>query len=140
MKHSKYSIVNWFIRQAMNDEKITIFGDGKQIRDYIYVEDLAEAMIQAAVTPDCHGETFNVGSGTATSFAEMVGTVVGVVGKGHVESIPWPENYINVETGDYITDISKLCGMTSWKPKTDLARGILATYAFYKKNKEYYFS
>ncbi len=63
MRHSKYSMINWFLRQAMEDKPITVFGDGSQIRDYIYVEDLAEAFIAAAGTDACVGQTLKVGSG-----------------------------------------------------------------------------
>ncbi len=139
MKHSKYTIINWFIRQAMANETITVFGDGEQIRDYIYVDDLAEAFILSALTPACHGQIFNIGSGVATRFKDMVEAIIGIVGRGCVKTVPWPDNYINVETGDYITDISKLRGAIPWMPKTDLESGILATYDYYSEFSRYYY-
>jgi UDP-glucose 4-epimerase len=138
MKHSKYSMINWFIRQAMENKTITIFGDGSQVRDYIYVTDLADAFIAAAATPACHGEAFNVGSGTGSSFLDMVRTVLGTVGGGRMAFVPWPETYINVETGDYVTDIGKLCSATGWRPSTGLADGIGATFEYYRTNQEHY--
>ena len=80
MRHSKYSMVNWFIRQAMDDKTIRVFGDGRQVRDYIYVDDLAEAFIRAAVTEACWGEVFNVGSGVPTSIRALAQQVLEVVG------------------------------------------------------------
>lgn len=139
MRHSKYTIINWFIRQAMANETITVFGDGEQIRDYIYVDDLARAFILAAFTPACHGGVFNIGSGVATKFREMVETVVNVVGSGIVQGVPWPENYINVETGDYVTDITKLCKTIPWVPEIDLKTGITRTYEYYKQHYQYYY-
>lgn len=138
MKHHKYSMINWFIRTAMEGGTIKIFGDGLQIRDYIYVDDLADAFIESSVTPACHGEVFNVGSGEGTMFKDMVDTVVDVVGSGDVEYIPWPDNYINVETGDYITDITKLTSMSSWKPDVNLKEGIRRTFNYYKEFGSYY--
>ena len=138
MKHSKYCLINWFIRQAMEDTVIRVFGDGEQIRDYIYVEDLAEAMLQAAITPGCHGEVFNIGSSIGTKFREMAETVVKVAGKGRVEFVPWPENYVNVETGDYVTNIKKITEATGWKAATSLRTGIEKTFAYYEKHKAKY--
>ncbi|OGW36931.1 MAG: hypothetical protein A2Y97_12580 [Nitrospirae bacterium RBG_13_39_12] len=138
MKHSKYSIVNWFVRQAMEGKIIKVFGDGEQIRDYIYVDDLADAFLYASVEPKCRGEVYNVGSGEGTRFKDMVETILDVIGDGKVEYVPWPDNYINVETGDYVTDIRKICGAIQWKPKTKLREGIKLTFEYYKENKSYY--
>ncbi len=139
MKHSKYSIVNYFIRMAMEDKTITIFGDGEQLRDYVYVEDLAEAFILAAINDDVDGHVYNVGSGVGTKFKDMVKMVVEVVGKGAVAHVPWPDDYLNVETGDYITDLSKISKMLDWHPSLSLRKGIEKTFAYYEKYKAYYF-
>lgn len=138
MKHSKYAIINWFIRNAMENNEIVIFGDGEQIRDYIYVEDLADAFILASVNDNISGDVFNVGSGIGTEFKEMVQRIVDKVGKGTIKHVPWPSNYLNVETGDYITDINKIKQILKWKPKVDLEEGINKTYDYYKKFKKYY--
>lgn len=138
MKHSKYSMVNWFIRQAMEGNTIKIFGDGEQLRDYIYVEDLADALIKAAMKAETSGEVFNIGSGKGTKFKDMVKNILEIVGSGNMEFSEWPENYINVETGDYISDISKITNVIEWKPKTSLKEGIQKTYTYYKKYREHY--
>jgi len=138
MKHHKYCIVNWFIRQAFENKTIRIFGDGGQVRDYIYIEDLAESLLLAAITPACCGEIFNVGSGTGTRFKEMVEIIIGAVGGGRAEYVPWPDDYINVETGDYITNIQKLTTAISWRPETSMQSGIEKTCEYYKKHRQHY--
>lgn len=138
MQHSKYAIINWFIRNAMEDKEITIFGDGSQIRDYIFVDDLAEAFILASVDDNIKSEIFNIGSGTGTSFKDMVQLVVEVVGKGKIKYQPWPQDYLNVETGDYITNISKITRMLNWVPKTSLKKGIEETVSYYQQFRNYY--
>jgi len=138
MKHNKYSMINWFLRQAMEGKTISIFGDGRQIRDYIYVDDLADAFILSAVTAECHGDVFNIGSGCGTIFKEMVELILATVGSGNVEYIPWPENYHNVETGDYIADISKIRAAMNWQPHTTLEMGIAKLYPYYKEYREKY--
>lgn len=138
MKHNKYSMVNWFIKQAMEDQTIKVFGTGKQMRDYIYVDDLANAFLFAASNPKCYGEVFNLGSGVGTSFKDMVETIVRVIGGGKIEHVPWPDNYVNVETGDYITNIKKISAYTGWKPEIDLENGIRQTHDYYDKNRAFY--
>lgn len=140
MKHSKYSMVNWFIRQAMEDKEVRIFGEGSQVRDYIYVDDLADAFIAAALSEPAWGGIFNVGSGQGTSFNEMVQAVVAAVGHGQVKHVPWPEDYVNVETGDYVADISRLCEMTDWAPGISFAEGVPRTVEFYQAHRDHYFN
>lgn len=138
MRHSKYSMINWFIRQAMEGKTITIFGDGKQVRDYIFVDDLADAFIHAAVTPRCHGKVYNVGSGVGTGFRDMAEAVIAAVGSGSLAFVPWPPNYINVETGDYITDIGRIASDTNWRPSTNLVDGVRATFEYYLQHRSHY--
>jgi len=138
MRHNKYSMINWFIRQAMEGHTLKVFGTGEQVRDYIYVDDLADAMIQSAVTEGCFGEVFNLGSGIGTHFKEMVETIVKVVRKGQVQFVPWPEAYINVETGDYVSDITKLKKVLAWNPQIQLADGIERTHDYYRQHQSHY--
>ena len=138
MQHSKYAIINWFIRNAMENKEILIFGDGSQMRDYIFVEDLADAFIKASIQDNTSGEVFNIGSGTGTKFKDMVETIVETVGKGKIKNVPWPSNYLNVETGGYITDITKIKKYIRWRPKFSLKEGVKQTVDYYKKFKENY--
>lgn len=138
MKHSKYSMINWFIRLAMEGKTIKVFGEGTQIRDYIYVDDLADAFLAASVNDRCYGEAFNIGSGNGTKFIDMVAAIVATVGKGEIEYVPWPDDYINVETGDYVASIKKMCDRTGWRPVTDLDAGIRSTFEYYKIHKNHY--
>lgn len=138
MKHSRYGIVNYFIRCAMQQEDISVFGDGSQIRDYIYIDDLVEALIAAGASDSAQGQVMNLGSGRGTSFREMAETVVRVVGSGSVSSIPWPDSYINVETGDFIADITLAREILGWSPETSLEDGIRRTLQFYQRYGEHY--
>ena len=134
IKHSKYSLVGWFIRQAMEDKEIKIFGEGNQLRDYIFVEDIIRAMIICAEKDGAIGEVLNVGSGKSYKFSEMVNEVVSCVNKGSITYVPWPKDYENIETGDVSLDLSKLYSITGWKPENTLKEGIKKTYDYYNLN------
>jgi len=140
MRHSKYSMVNWFVRQAMEDKPIRVYGDGSQIRDYVFVDDVADALIIAVLDERARGAVLNVGSGAGTSFGDMARMVVDAVGRGAVEHVPWPDDYVNVETGDYFLDIQRIQTLTNWKPHTDLAIGIQRTAEYYEEHRERYWT
>jgi UDP-glucose 4-epimerase len=138
IKHSKYSLVGWFVRQAMDNKEISIYGEGRQLRDYIYADDIVQAFLRCAAADESVGEVINIGSGVSTEFRKMVEAVIEAVGYGNVKYIPWPKDYENLETGDVKTDISKLKKITNWNPEITLKDGIDKTYQFYKENYKYY--
>jgi UDP-glucose 4-epimerase len=138
LKHNKYSLVGWFIRVAMENKPITIFGDGKQLRDYIYVEDIVEAFLLSTANPKSTGEIINLGSGYSSEFCEMVKNVIRIVGSGEIKYVDWPANYERIETGNFQVDISKLKSLTGWTPSFHLEEGIRETYKYYKSRLSYY--
>lgn len=138
MKSSGYSLINWFIRLAMDNQTIKIYGTGEQIRDYIYINDLVEGLVLSLINPKTDGQIYNISSGVPTKFIDMAQTVIEVVGQGKIENVPWPKNYDHFETGDFYADISRLKNHIDWKPQTSLKDGIKKTFQYYQKNKRYY--
>lgn len=138
IKHSKYSLVGWFIRQAIEGKVIKVFGDGSQLRDYIFVDDIVNAMLKCAEAFKAVGEVINVGSGQSTRFCDMVSEVIKCVPSGKMEFVSWPENYEKIETGDVSLDLNKLKLITSWQPDNSLSEGIQKTYEYYKRYSENY--
>ncbi len=138
VKHHKYSMINWFTRLAIENKDITIYGDGSQIRDYVYISDLVDALIKGGAESDYDGEVFNLGSGKGISFIEMAETIVAAAGSGSIVNVPWPENYINIETGDFVADIKKIKKAFSWSPIVSFSNGIQLTMSHYKKYLDHY--
>jgi nucleoside-diphosphate-sugar epimerase len=138
MKHSKYGILNWFIRLALESKPLTIYGDGLQGRDYIFVEDLAEAALALGVTPGTSGQVYNLGTGTGTPFIEMAQLVAEAVPGTQVKQVEWPTDRYFVETGDYISDITKINKVIKWAPKTSLRTGIARTVDYYRQYRKNY--
>jgi UDP-glucose 4-epimerase len=138
MKHSKYGIVNWFIRLALEGKPLTVFGEGLQKRDYIYVEDVAEGIMSAALTPETAGQVYNLGTGVGTPFIDMVRLVAQALPGTEIQHLPWPQERYFVETGDFVADISRLREATGWAPPTSLREGIEKTVAYYRQHREQY--
>jgi len=137
MIHHRYGLVNWFIRVCMEGGEIKIFGDGEQVRDYIYVEDIVSAILLCGIRDEATGETVNLGNGSGTSLKAMVQTVVQAVGTGSYAHVEWPENYFNIETGDYVADITKAKAL-GYEPRVAFEEGVKRTVDFYRENRRDY--
>jgi UDP-glucose 4-epimerase len=138
MKHSKYGILNWFVRLALEGKALTVFGDGQQRRDYIFNEDLAEACVALMLSPGTEGQVYNLGTGTGAPFMEMARLVAEAVPDTEVRQVEWPQDRYFVETGDYLSDISRITAASGWRPKTGLQEGIRRTVAYYREHRQEY--
>jgi CDP-paratose 2-epimerase len=113
-----------FLIRAINREPITIYGDGKQVRDILFVEDLVDAFLLAAKNIDvCSGRAFNIGGGAANtiSLRELLGTLRKLDGRdARIESSAW-------RTGDqkyYVSDTTRFRQLTGWTPAVSATEGI----------------
>jgi len=138
MKHDKYSLVGWFLRQAMEGQTIRIFGDGKQLRDYIYVDDLVTAFLKAAISDKSIGQIYNMGFGKSCRFSEMVETVLKVAKKGEIKYVPWPKDYEKIETGSFEMSLEKAKKDMEWTPAVELEEGLKRMHEYYKKFRQHY--
>jgi nucleoside-diphosphate-sugar epimerase len=138
MKHSKYGILNWFVRLALEGKPLTVFGDGRQRRDYIFNTDLAEACVALMLSPGTQGGVYNLGTGAAMPFIDMAALVAGAVPGTEVRQVEWPQDRYFVETGDYLSDITRITAATGWHPKTTLKEGIERTVAYYREHRQEY--
>ncbi|HEX7320806.1 MAG TPA: NAD-dependent epimerase/dehydratase family protein [bacterium] len=138
MKHSHYGVVNWFIRQAIDGEALKVFGDGKIVRDFLYVDDCVDAILACAASEKGFGEVLNVGIDKPTSFLELIKTIVEIAGKGSWEFAPYSPERKAQEPGDFYSDIEKIRKIAGWKPSTSLRDGITRTLAYYRQYKEFY--
>lgn len=126
IKFSGYNIINYFLDLAKKNETLTIFGDGNQKRDYLYIDDFIDAIILAS-TPKSAGQIYNLGFGKGTSLKEMAKLIIKIAGKGNLKLVKWPKKYHDVETGDYVSDISKIKKELGFSPKISFAEGIKRT-------------
>ena len=120
----EYNVLNKLIATAASGGTITVYGDGRQLRDYLYVDDAVRAFERLAA----YGENVvaNVGSGIGVSFRLAAETIVRVAGRGTIATVPWPKEAQRLETGDFVADISRMCAL-DWKPTTSLEEGITLT-------------
>ena len=126
-----------FVRQALKGETISLFGGGRQLRDFNYVDDVVNALLLAATNDDCFGQVFNLGSTRAYSLVDFVDALKGIC-QFRVESVPFPDDKRIIDIGDYYGDFSKFRQATGWNPQVDLREGLERTVAFYREHKDVY--
>jgi UDP-glucose 4-epimerase len=138
MHHSRQGVINWFVRQAIEGKEITIYGDGKQIRDTNYVDDVVNAFLLAGLNDGVNGEAFNLG-GEPVNLVDLVALIVGLTGgQASYRCIPFPESARAIEIGDYVADWSKARAALGWHPSTPLADGMERTIAYYREHGSHY--
>lgn len=140
MKHSKYSIVGWFIRSALEGGTLRVFGTGEQERDYLYVDDIVDAFLRLGASDRTDGETYNIGSAEVVRFVDMVDEVLRAVGSGEKKYVPWPSDYERNETGSYHADTRKIAAAVGWQPRVPLPEGIQRTVAYYRRHRDHYWT
>lgn len=139
MKHGKYGILNWFMRLALDDDTISIYGDGQQKRDYNYVDDVTEAFLLCGENAEkTVGEAYHLGGDEPRAFKEVAEMVIEAAGSGRLKLTPWPEERKVIETGDFVADHSKFSAATGWQPRTKLAQGLPLAVDYYRRHKQHY--
>jgi nucleoside-diphosphate-sugar epimerase len=124
-----FGVVGTFLAAASRGETISLFGGGHQLRDYVYVRDLCALLELVVTSPLAVGEVFNAGGPAPVRLRDMAQAVVGAVGSGSLCEVPWPVQAETIETGDYVSDLSKAAHVLGWRPKTGLDEGLAATWA-----------
>jgi UDP-glucose 4-epimerase len=143
MKHGRQGFVAWFIRQAIDNQEIQIFGTGQQVRDFNYVDDVVEAMLLAAVYEGANGRIFNLGNTPPVSLLEFVQVLLDVcqefgAGRGGYRLTPFPPDKKRIDIGDYYADFSKIQRVLGWRPRVSLRDGLRRTVAYYMRYREHY--
>jgi len=138
VKHARQGFAGWFIRQAVLGEEIQLFGDGRQKRDFNYVDDVIEAFLVASVTPEAEGESFNLGASPPTSLLEFVKILLDVADGGGFRLVPFPEERKRIDIGDFYNDFGKIRSRLGWEPQVSLRDGLARSVQYYRRHIEHY--
>ena len=138
MRHGRQAFVAWLIRRAMDGEQIELFGDGQQMRDFTYVDDVVEALLRVAHRAEADGEVFNLSGERPYSLREFADILLGVVGGGSYGCVPFPEERSQIDIGNYYADASKIRTMLDWQPAVPLREGLRRSVEYYRRHRSYY--
>jgi UDP-glucose 4-epimerase len=138
IKHNRQGFIGWFIRLVIENKPIQIFGDGSQLRDFVYVDDAADAFLRAGATDACNGSAFNVGGDGPMSHRDLAALLVQVAGSGSVVFVDWPADKKAIDIGSFYADSTKFRRTTGWQPAVTLADGLARAIAFYRRHLDHY--
>jgi UDP-glucose 4-epimerase len=132
-----YGIVNHLVHLALDGKPLTIYGDGAQLRDYIYIDDAVDALMVMGASEASASRVYNVGSGVGVRMADMATRIIAEAAGGRRESAPWPALAEQIETGDFVADISRISAELGWRPRVGIDEGLRRTVAFYRSGAVY---
>lgn len=126
------AVIPKFIKQLMNGESPTIYGDGKQSRDFTYIENVIEANLKACKAPrEAAGEAFNIAYGGREYLIDVYYSLCKVLNK-NIEPIFGPERKGDIKHSN--ADISKAKELLGYDPVWNFEKGIEVAISWYKKN------
>ncbi len=123
--------VGIFVRQALRGEKIRIFGDGKQRRDFNFVDDVVDGLLIAGSDPSVDGRVFNLGHADPRSLLEFVEVLEALTRCEH-ELVPFPSQAQAIDIGDYYGAFDAFREATGWTPRVDLREGLAKTLDYHR--------
>jgi UDP-glucose 4-epimerase len=138
VKHNRQGFIGWFIRMAVEDREIQVYGDGSQLRDFVFVDDAAEAFLLAGASDACNGEVFNVGGMEPVGHRDLVQLLIDVAGTGRVRYVGWPAEKKAIDIGSFYADSSRFRATTGWEPRVGLREGLERTVAYYRQFLQHY--
>lgn len=122
-KFNNHNLINYYIDAAVKKQKLTVFGSGRQKRDFIFIDDLISAIVLVLISNKSNGQIYNVGYGKPISFYSFV-KLIADEANVKVKLRKWPKEYLAIETGDYYADISKIMNSLGWQPAVSFREGI----------------
>jgi UDP-glucose 4-epimerase len=138
IRHNRQGFIGWFIRLAIEDAEIPIYGDGSQLRDFVFVEDAADAFLRAGASDACNGEVFNIGGDEPISHRDLTALLLATAGSGRVGYVAWPAERKAIDIGDFYADSSKFKRTTGWQTTVPLKEGLRRTIDFYRRHFDRY--
>jgi nucleoside-diphosphate-sugar epimerase len=138
MKHNRQGFVYWFIRQALEGRELQIFGDGKQLRDFTYVDDAVDALLNAGASEEAYGKVFNLGGERPYSLLEFTETLLEVCDGATYKIVPFPPEKKVIDIGDFYADYKLIKETLGWSPTVELKEGLKKTVEYYRENLQHY--
>ena len=138
MKHNRQGFIGWFVRLAVEGKEIQLYGDGQQLRDLTYVDDVVDAFLRAGASDAVNGQVFNLGGQAPISLLALAQLLVSVADQGSVRLVPWPEERKRIDIGDVYSSYARIQAVLGWQPTTDLRTGLAQTVAYYQQHHQQY--
>jgi UDP-glucose 4-epimerase len=134
VRDARQTFLGTWLRALVVGEELLVFGDGRQRRDFTYADDAVRAFLLAAARDEAEGEVFNLGGEGPVSLVELAELLVELNGGGSYRVVPFPEERLQIDIGDYFGDFGKIRRTLGWEPAVPLAEGLARSLAFYREH------
>ena len=138
VKDAKQTFLGIWIRNVIDGKPILVFGDGLQLRDFNYVDDVVDALLMAALDSKADGQVFNLGSKEVVNLNQLAQMLCDLRPASSYKIVPFPPERKAIDIGDYYSNYDKFQATSGWQPKVGLKQGLAASLGFYEKNSAYY--
>ncbi len=138
IKDSRQTFLGIWIKNLIEKKPIVIYGDGNQLRDYNYIDDVVDAFIILAESSKWDAKIYNLGNPNPLSLLETAKLMIEENKGGDYCFIPFPEELAKFDIGNYYSDFSKIKNTLGWHPKISNRSGFQKTLTFFKENFQHY--
>lgn len=138
VKDARQTFLGIWLHRLIDGEPIEVWGDGTQLRDFNYVDDVVEAMLLCAAKPRARGCIYNLGSVNSITLVDLAQLLVELHGSGAYQLIPFPANRQRIDIGNYLADYSLIRDDLGWEPRVDLREGLARSIDYFQKHHQHY--
>jgi UDP-glucose 4-epimerase len=135
---SDFTFVNYFIGLALQGKDITVYGDGAQLRNVLYISDCISAVVMASANEKANGQVLFAVGDTHYPVREIAHMIVKYIGSGRVKLVDWPKDRKVTEVGDAVISNNKIRDLLDWKPQFDFGAGLTQTRDYFRNCLEHY--
>ncbi len=138
IRDARQTFIGWWIRQLLEGQTLNIFGDGLQVRDFNYVDDVVEALLMVAAHNVADGQIYNLGGDEPINLINLARLMIEVNGGGNFVLKPFPDDRKRIDIGDFYGDYRKIRSKLGWRPVVGLREGLTRTMDYFRANIEQY--
>ena len=138
IRHARQGFLAVFIRRALEGQSLKVFGDGTQLRDLNFVDDVVRAFLMIAADEDSVGEVYNLGARDVLSLRQIAEQMIRLSGRGTVEIVPFPDDRKRIDIGSCYCAFDKIQNAVGWQPEIAVADGLARTIDYYRKHGAHY--
>jgi len=138
VKDARQTFLGIWVRRIVEGLPFQVFGDGTQLRDYNYVDDVVDAMLICATSQKADGQIYNLGAMPPVSLKETADILLRAAGAGCYETVAFPPERKVIDIGDYYADYGKIENDLGWRPRVAIEDGLKRTVEYYRQYGNHY--